>query len=237
MMTWTWSWPTVREALLDAWAVLAPTECAGCGAPDRGLCTACRAELATARPTRETLRRDDGSELPVWRAFDYGGTARGILIAFKDGGRTDAAPALAAVLRRLVHAALAEAPPAAAGRVELAAIPSSRAAFRRRGYRHVPLLLRRAGYRDSGLLRATRQTQDQSNLDTTSRYANRAESLTVAKASGARFVILVDDIVTTGATVLEADRAFREAGCTVLCVVALARTLRRVPELGKRAEI
>jgi predicted amidophosphoribosyltransferase len=230
-------WGRVREAVLDAWAVLAPTECAGCGAPDRALCASCRAELLAARPVRESLTRDDGSELGVWRAFEYGGVARSILLAFKDGGRTDAAPALASVLGRVLRAALAEAPREAHGRVELAAIPSSRAAFRRRGYRHVPLLLRRAGYRDSGALRATRQTQDQSNLDTTSRYANRAESLTVTGPPGRRFVLIVDDIVTTGATVLEADRAFRAAGHVVVGVVALARTARRVPKLGAHAEI
>ncbi|GAA4175644.1 ComF family protein [Gryllotalpicola koreensis] len=230
-------WERVREAVLDAWAVLAPTECPGCGAPDRALCAACRAELDAAPVVREALPRADGSELPVWRALDYGGAARGILLAFKDGGRTDAAPALAGVLRRLVRTALAEAPPELRGRVVLAAIPSSRAAFRRRGYRHVPLLLRRAGLRDSGLLRLTRQTQDQSNLDTTQRLANRAESLTVARGPKHLAVLLVDDIVTTGATVLEADRAFREAGQLVLGAVALARTERRLPKLSSTPEI
>jgi len=230
-------WMRLREAVLDAWAVLAPTECAGCGAPDRALCAACRAALAAAAPAREVLRRDDGGELPVWRAFEYAGVARGVLLAFKDGGRTDAAPALAVVLRRLVHAALAEAPREARGRVELATIPSSRAAYRRRGYAPVRLLLRRAGFRDSRLLRITRQTQDQSNLDTTQRFANRAQSLTVPTAGERRFVLIVDDIVTTGATVLEADRAFSEAGHSVLGVVALARTPRRLPKLGGDAEM
>jgi predicted amidophosphoribosyltransferase len=227
----------LREALLDAWAVLAPTECAGCGAPDRALCAACRAELEAARPARETLRRDGGGELPLWCALSYGGAARDILLAFKDGGRTDAAPVLARVLRLVLRAALAEVPPELRGRVVLAAIPSSRAAFRRRGYRHVPLLLRRAGLRDARLLRPARQTRDQSDLDTTSRFANRAGSLTVGAAGGRRVVVIVDDIVTTGATVMEADRAFREAGDLVLCAVALARTERRLPKLGSDVEI
>ncbi|AYG04305.1 ComF family protein [Gryllotalpicola protaetiae] len=230
-------WAGVREAVLDAWAVLAPTECAGCGEPDRALCSACRAELAAAPVVHETLRRDDGSELPVWHALDYGGAPRSILLAFKDGGRTDAAPALAGVLRRVVRAALVEAPIALHGRVEVAAIPSSRSAFRRRGYRHVPLLLRHAGFSDSRLLRTVRQTQDQSNLDTTSRFANRAQSLTVKSAAAGRAVLIIDDIVTTGATVLEADRAFRAVGCVVLGAVALARTERRLPKLGADVEM
>jgi len=224
-------WTQLRDAVRDAWAVLAPTECAGCGAHDRGLCDTCRAALEAAPVVREALVRADGSELPVWRAFEYDGVGRSILLAFKDGGRTDAGPALAAALRRSIRAALTELPAQARGRVVLAAIPSTRAAFRRRGYRHVPLLLARAGYRDSRLLRATRQTRDQSDLDTTSRFANRAESLTVRRGVAHPFVLLVDDIVTTGATLLEADRAFREAGLTVIGAAALARTQRRFPKL------
>jgi predicted amidophosphoribosyltransferase len=160
--------------------------------------------------------------------------ARSILLAFKDGGRTDVARPLAAVLARTVRAALAESPAAARGRVELAAIPSTRAAFRRRGYAPVRLLLARAGLRSTAPLRIARQTQDQSNLDTTQRYANRHGSLTVAASAHGRFVLLIDDIVTTGATVLEADRAFRAAGCTVLGVAALARTRRRLPAPDSR---
>lgn len=222
-------WHTIRESARDAWAVLAPTECAGCGAPDRGLCAACRAELAAAAPAREAVPRSDGTELPLWRALEYGGAARGILLAFKDGGRADVAPALAAVLRRLVRAALAELPAELRGRVELATIPSTWAAYRRRGYAHVPLLLRRAGYRDSGALRAVRQTRDQSELNTRQRYANRERSLAVQDACRGQAVLIIDDIVTSGATILEADRAFRSAGSRVVGAVALARTERRFP--------
>jgi predicted amidophosphoribosyltransferase len=219
----------LRGALLDAWAVLAPTSCAGCGAPDRGLCARCRGELEAAEPTRDMLVRADGSELPVWHAVAYGGAARGILLAYKDMGRTDLAPALAQVLRRVVRAAAADAPPPARGRVELAAIPSTRAAYRRRGYAQLRLLLARAGLRDSGLLRPIKQTRDQSQLNTTERFANRENSLGVSEAARGRWVVIVDDIVTTGATVLAADQAFRNAGARVVGVAALARTRRRVP--------
>ncbi|MCL2514789.1 MAG: ComF family protein [Microbacteriaceae bacterium] len=211
-------WASLRAAALDAWAVVAPIDCAGCGAPDRGLCDGCRAELA------------------VWHAFDYGGTARGILLAFKDMGRTDVAPALAAVLRRLVRAAAATAPPAARGRVELVAIPSTRAAYRRRGYAQLRLLLARAGYREGRLLRIAKQTQDQSQLNTTDRFTNREDSLTVRGTGTGRFALIVDDIVTTGATVLAADQALRNAGVEVLGVVALARTRRRFPRWESRAK-
>lgn len=219
----------LRTALLDAWAVVAPVSCAGCGALDRGLCDACRAELLSAAPMRDVLVREDGSELAVWHAFDYGGVPRDILLAFKDMGRTDLAPALGKVLGRVVRAASADAPPPARGRIELAAIPSTRAAYRRRGYAQLRLLLARAGLRDSGLLRSIKQTQDQSLLHTTERFANRENSLAVTQGARGRWVIIVDDIVTTGATVLAADLEFRNAGAHVLAVVALARTRRRFP--------
>jgi len=226
----------LRGAVLDAWAVVAPVSCAGCGALDRGLCNTCRAELAAAEPTRDVLVRADGSELPVWHAFDYGGAVRGILLAYKDMGRTDLAPALAQVLRRVVLAAAADAPPPARGRVELAAIPSTRAAYRRRGYAQLRLLLARAGLRDSGLLRVIKQTQDQSKLNTTARFANRANSLAASSACRGRWVLIVDDIVTTGATVLAADQEFRSAGARVAGVVALARTRKRVPRWESEAK-
>ncbi|MFC4245242.1 ComF family protein [Gryllotalpicola reticulitermitis] len=230
-------WSRLHGAVLDAWAALAPVDCAGCETPDRALCETCRAELAAAVPARHALTRADGTELPVWHALEYGGTARSILLAFKDGGRTDVAPALAAVLRRVVRAALAASPPEARGRVVLAGIPSTRAAFRRRGYVPLRHLVTRAGYRDERMLVATRQTQDQSDLDTTARFANRKESLAVRGGPVGAFVVLLDDIITTGATILEADRAFHAAGHRVLCAVAVARTPRRIPALRADVQI
>ncbi|WP_022881595.1 ComF family protein [Gryllotalpicola ginsengisoli] len=232
--------PRVRDALLDAWAVLAPTQCAGCGAPDRALCAACRGALLAASPARTELPRGDGTALPVWFAVEYAGAARQVLLAFKDGGRTDAASALAHALRAAVRAALAATPPAARGRVELAAIPSTRAARRRRGYDHVRLLLARAGYRDSRLLRAVRKAADQAALGADARRENRRGWLAARGRPRGRAVLVVDDIATSGATLLEADRALRAAGATVLGAVVVARTKRRIPPLetsGKRREI
>ena len=85
--------------------------------------------------------------VPVWSALGYEGVARRVLLAYKDGGRTDAAPALARALRRDRGRAGARARPrgsATARRSLLVTIPSTRAAFRRRGYHPTALLLARA---------------------------------------------------------------------------------------------
>lgn len=217
------------EALLDALAVLAPTTCCGCDAPDRALCPRCRSALAPS-PRRWTVESEP--PLPVWAALDYGGAARRVLLAFKDGGRTDAARALARPLRASIRSALAAARRATSGDgfVRLATIPSTRAAYRRRGYQPVELVLARAGLRPEHPLRIARQTADQAGLGLADRAVNRGGSLRAQPAAAGIDWLLVDDILTTGATLLEARRALVAAGGRVVGAAVIAHTpLRRVP--------
>ena len=86
--------------MLDAIAVLAPTSCSGCGAPDRALCASCSAALEPA------VRTVDLDTLPVAYAHDYDGVVRSVVASFKDGGRTDAAGRLAPSLAAAIGAAL-----------------------------------------------------------------------------------------------------------------------------------
>jgi ComF family protein len=211
------------EALLDAWAVLLPVECAGCGADDRALCTPCRSTLAAA-PTRREL--PDG--LPLFSALEYDTQVRRVILALKEQGRTDVAAALAAPLAATIATALAS----TTGAVQLCAMPTSRAAFRRRGYDPVALLLRKGGYRwPRGVLVPTRRHEKQKTLGREARALNIAGSLRATHPlSGSRFV-LVDDVVTTGASLAEAARAIRAGGGEVVAAVALARTPRHFPEL------
>lgn len=108
--------------------------------------------------------------------------------------------------------------------VLLVPVPSARWAVRARGHdpmRRIALAaaaeLRRSGVpaRVVAVLRHRRAVADQSGLDSRQRLANLADALEVT-ASGARLlaggrVVLVDDLVTTGATLAEAARAVREA--------------------------
>ncbi|MCY7287654.1 MAG: ComF family protein [Cryobacterium sp.] len=211
----------LSRAALDAWAVISPTECSGCGMPDRALCGACLAALAPR------VHSSERSGVLVWSALDYSGVARRVLGAYKDGGRTDAAAALAGPLRAVVAASLA--PVVEGAGVHLVTVPSSRRAWRIRGYHPVELLLGRAGLRATRLLRTVGETQDQVGLGSAERGRNRTGSL-VANSSLRGFrVLVVDDILTTGATVLEVRRAVLAAGGEVVGVATLAETRRRFP--------
>lgn len=233
--------PHVRSALRAALALVAPADCAGCGAPDIELCADCRRRLEP-RPLVAAL--PDGT--PLVSALDYEGAARDVILAFKQSGRWRLAkplgPALAAALRLAaagppVGAAAAEGPPvgaaaaaaegepAGAAAVAVLAVPPSRAGRRRRGYDPVDLLVRAAGVRVSKPgFRILRSSAQQKSRGRAERLSGRLGSLGCSgRWAGAR-VVIVDDVTTTGSTLQEAVRAARAAGAIVLGVCCLAST-------------
>lgn len=200
-----------------------PTECSGCGAPDRALCPACR--LALRAEVHEATRGGVG----VWCALDYSDVARHVIGAFKDGGRMDAAPALAVPLRLSVAAALRAAPEPDTTNIHLVVVPSSSVAWRVRGFHPVGLLLTRAGLAPTRALRPVRASTDQVGLDSAARSDNRRGSLRAVRPLDGFHCIIVDDVLTTGATMLEARRAVLEAGGDVAGMAALAERRRLHP--------
>ncbi|WP_067945121.1 ComF family protein [Agromyces sp. NDB4Y10] len=223
----------VRAAVLDALALVLPVDCAGCGAPDRSVCDACRAALAPApvRTSRAVLGGTDG--IAVWAGLEYAGIASSVIRSMKDAQRTDAAAALAPALRAALAAACRDPvggmPPT---RLEIAAVPSTRAARCERGYEPVRLLLGRAGFRAPAVLRTREGRLDQAHLGREARRANAAGSLAPLRRLDGRTFLVVDDVVTTGSTLAEAVRAIRSAGGTVHAAAVVAHTPRRVPEIS-----
>jgi predicted amidophosphoribosyltransferase len=102
-------------------------------------------------------------------------------------------------------------------------VPSSRAAFRRRGYAVTDLLARRAGATPRRLLVPGRAGLDQRGLGRQERARNVGGTLRARRAEGMR-VVVVDDVVTTGATLDEAVRVLRRAGADVVGAAAVATT-------------
>jgi len=200
----------VRAALLDALSLFAPVECAGCGRPDRSLCDEC---LLLVEPL--VVRRATPGDLPCFTSLRYEAEVRRIVLAFKEENRTDLARALGPAVR----AALLAAP----DDTEVLLVPTSRDAFRRRGYDPVQSLARAGGYSPVRELVIGRSTV-QKALSVEQRAENRRGLMRARRPlDGRRFVIL-DDVVTTGATIDEAARAVREAGGEVVASAALAFT-------------
>lgn len=211
---------SIAAALLD---LVLPRQCVGCGRGGGSLCAGCRAG-------GPVLRLEAGP--PTVAAGAYTDTLRAALLAYKERGRRDLARPLGDLLARAVRAALTGAP-GPAGPVLLVPVPSSRAAAAARGGDHVLRLARRAaavsGVRlAAGALVLRRVPRDSAGLGAAERAANLAAAM-AARPPGAAAALVLDDIVTTGATLREACRALTAAGWPVLGAAVVAATPRRTP--------
>jgi len=206
----------LRDAALDALALLLPVECAGCGLPDRAVCAACRTAL---RPEPSGRRLPDGT--PVFSGLEYDGVVRAVILAFKEQGRAD----LARVLAPALAAAVTEAG-AALDLVgpEVVAVPGSRRARRRRGFDPVPALLARAGLDRARVFTPARPHPAQKALSLEERARNLEGVFEVSASVAGRRFLLVDDVVTTGATLSAAAGALRSAGAEVVAAAVAAST-------------
>ncbi len=174
---------------------------------------------------------------------DYADAVRAIVLTYKErGGRALASPlgiALAnAVAAGCVMAGYDFDQPGSG--IGLVPVPSTRAATRRRAYDAVGSIalvaaaqLRRRGIlaRRLTILRQRRTVMDQSELSAAARMRNLAGALTVpaqfTSLTVGSAIIVVDDLVTTGATLTEAARAVREATGVVATAGVVAVTPRR----------
>lgn len=206
--------------------------CPVCGQPAAGPCPVCRASLAAPTPHRVAL---GAAGPPVWSAAFYEGEWRAALVAYKERNAwyldRVLGPALALAVAEAVRAGGAPGP----DRLWLAPVPSAGAAVRARG-EDVALRLARAAarcLREAGLvadaagrLRQTAAVADQAGLGVAERQANLRGRLVARPCQGGAWVV-VDDIVTTGASLTEAVRALTAAGAHVVGAAVVAETPRR----------
>ena len=197
-----------------------PRTCGGCGLPGAVLCRSCRVPLT--RPRLAQPRRHPPGFPPTVAAGAYAGPVRPAVLAFKEHGRAELAGPLGRALALAVAAVLCGVLEITDGPVLLVPVPSSVAAVRRRGRDHVRELadgavteLRAAGVAAQTvrlLGRASgRGIRDSAGLDAVARRGNLAGRFRTLPASWPPRgrVVLVDDVVTSGATLTEAARALR----------------------------
>lgn len=192
-----------------------PVDCAGCGTAGPALCRDCRVRLRAVTTVRHI------SGMPVVSGLRYAGVVQPVVVAFKNEGRTGLAGPLAEALREAVAAAVA---PVAGDDLLLVPMARTRRSAVERGYDPVRLLLRRARLPHTDALRLVRRPQDQLRLGREDRFANLANGMAARIPLDGRRVLLVDDVVTTGATLIEAARSVHAAGGQVLGAATVAST-------------
>jgi ComF family protein len=204
--------------------------CAGCNRSGSDLCDACRFSLASAR----SVRLEGG----VLAALPYDGVARRSILALKFRNRRSVARHLGRMMvDRLVQAGLAG--PGRTGRIDLVTwAPTSARRANARGYDQAELLARvvaaelgvpcrRLLYRSHGLPQAG-QTREQRLVGPAFRARRPRAGLRV---------LVVDDVVTTGASLRAAESELLSAGVTSVVLLAVAAAPdRSVGSLSRHLE-
>lgn len=210
--------------------LLLPPACAGCGRAGSLLCDRCVARLRPPFDARDRFVGSDagvvvGDRLTVAiAAYAYEGPMRHALAALKYTGAAGLAPILARLAEPAMGRVLA-----IAGDVTLVAVPVHRERRRERGYNQAEAIARALGSTTGvttvDLLERVRPTTKQHRLDRAARLANMRDAFAVRASVPAlpRAVIVVDDIITTSATLEACASVLRSAGVEEVYGFAVAR--------------
>ena len=191
-----------------------PVRCLGCSALGLSICSSCRRSW---HPHIFRTVSRSAPYFPIYSSIEYSPIAGKVLLAAKERGLIQADELILHALKRsLFHCVQDE------GVGMLIPIPSRPSVARLRGRQFI-LELSRQLTASTHLptfenLTHTRKVRDQSSLDAKARIENLAGSMKAMRYLSGK-AILIDDLVTTGATLAEAARALREQGIEVVAAV------------------
>lgn len=193
-----------------------PSRCAVCDRPGKNLCLDCK-NLLRIEPREFAL-----SGLAIHTVTKYSDETSKLLVSLKDKGQFALVAELAQILRPVI-----ENLPASESIQYLVPAPSSPENFSKRGF-HPMLLLAQAvaskhpSFKVMNCLRFARRVKDQVGLTEPERIANLSFSMELNQSVTGRVCYLLDDVVTTGATALEAARVVRFGGASLAGVLAIS---------------
>lgn len=217
----------ITDLARDAARLLVPVSCAGCGLEDVQLCESCSApwweEPFRAEESAGRLEVVGRERLPVWAAAELDGPPHRTVGVWKDGGRRDLDPFFAEAMARSALAVSTHVPPS----VLVVPVPSRPASVRRRGLDIGALLARSVGHALGADWRRPLASAGAASKGRTSVGRWSAAQVRLRREVGPRPVLLVDDVMTTGATLARAADALEAAGTPVIGALVLAATPRR----------
>lgn len=220
------------------------SSCVGCGTPGRLWCPGCD-EALPVQPFAARPSPCPPGLVPTWAGATYAGVLPELVVGHKEHRRTPLAVPLARLLAGAVQAVAPGPWP-----VLLVPVPSRPGTARQRGHDAGTVLaraaarhLRRLGHGASvaRLLVSRGGAMDQAGLDAGARATNLSGTFACPAARLHRlargqapppYVVVCDDVVTTGATAREAQRALEASGVDVRAVATAAATVRRQPFRG-----
>lgn len=206
-MVCAWCWPELFE--------LAPPRCFACGvdSPDAKVCAACR----EGRPGKPAIPLNH-----VWVVTPYRGGAKALVRRMK----IDAQRQACLLIARAMH----ESVPQFSG-VCVTSVPTSTARIRERGFDHSrliarefarlqglphrPLLWRRGRSKQAGATKAQRAEQIRGAYQVRRGRVGDLKDIDI---------LLIDDVTTTGATLIEVASVLRQAGAQNVSALVFAQT-------------
>jgi predicted amidophosphoribosyltransferase len=211
----------VFDSLKSLKELLFPLSCLGCATADYWLCPTCQSNWKVS--TRKSFV---GSNLVYFKA-DYNVKTASVILAAKESNNHLAIDLLAASISQSILYAVADL--GVTGEIFLVTVPSSASAIRRRGRDHIQdlavevqklLELKSIKTHLLLILSQRKNMKDQSRLNSRQRLQNTHGMFEVTSCENPQGAIfLIDDLVTTGASIMEGIRALFDAKITVTAAI------------------